>query len=184
MAPPSSGPGCFKENPMRLNILPPQSESGGIRFLRIMLLICVFLGVGWLYMQHFDRTIEDIKSRSTLQDATGLMTKAQKKHLYELSSMFEEEFGVELRLSIQDGPVEIPALDSKTMFFGLDTANEKLIVFFPPLVERALGPEFITQLQTTHMAPYFASDSWPTGLIKALALTWQRLIDLNHTTTP
>lgn len=164
---------------MRFNPLPPTEEKGGVRFLRAMLLICVFIGVGWLYTRHFDSAIEDIKSRSSLQDTTGLMTKAQRQNLFEFSNMFEKEFGVELRLQINDGPVEIPELDSKTMFFGLDTKNKRLTALFPPLVERALGPEFVEQLKTRHMTPYFENDSWPTGLIKALAMTWERLIGLN-----
>ncbi|NJB67884.1 hypothetical protein GGQ74_001524 [Desulfobaculum xiamenense] len=164
---------------MRFNMLPPKDESGGMRFLRIMLLICVFVGVGWLYTRHFDRAIEVIQARSALHDATGTLSKEQKKNLLELSRMFEKEFGLELRIKIADGPVEVPVLDSKTIFFGLDVRDKTTTIVMPPLVERALGHEFIAELRDRHMPYHFENDSWPTGLVKALAMTWERLIGLD-----
>jgi hypothetical protein len=150
----------------------------------MLLLICVFAGVAWLYTKHFDRTLADIQTRAAVHDATGLLDSGQMRQLREFSALFRDEFGVELVLRITQGPVEIPRLKSKTLFLGLDIKNQTLIVEYPAWMRRALGPGFTADLETAHMAPYFASDSWPTGLMMALKRIWDQLMTLETRETP
>lgn len=156
-------------------------EKSGTRFLRMMLLVCVFIGVGWLYSRHFDNALQEIKTRSSVADATGLLSNEQKRQYREFAALFREEFGVELVLRVSDGPVEVPPLKSKSLFFGLDVKNQTLLVEYPVWMRHALGDAFIRELSEEHMTPYFASDSWPTGLMTAMKLVWDRMMNLERT---
>lgn len=153
-------------------------ESRGASLLRMMLLICIFVGVGWLYTRHFDSALKEIENRAAVVDRTGALTSEQKRQYREFAALFREEFGIDLVLRVSEGPVEIPKLKSKTMFIGVDTKNKTLIAEFPIWMRRALGEEFITTLEREHMAPYFESDSWPTGMMLALKKIWDQLMGL------
>ncbi|MCK9238978.1 hypothetical protein [Desulfocurvus sp.] len=159
-------------------------ESRGAGAVRMLLLICVFAGVAWLYTRHFDRTLADIQSRAAIHDASGLLDSGQMRQLRDFAALFRDEFGVELVLRISQGPVEIPRLKSKTLFLGLDLDNRTLMVEYPTWMRRALGPGFTADLETAHMAPYFASDSWPTGLLMALKRIWDQLMAQETRETP
>ncbi|SKA63835.1 hypothetical protein [Desulfobaculum bizertense] len=166
---------------MRFSLLPPESGSGGVRFLRLMLLICVFIGVGWLYTKHFDNTIEEIQARADFKDSTGQLSRQQKKDIRELAQMIEKEYGITVRIDISDKPVDIPQkLDNRTLYVGVNTATQDARFLFPPLMARALGPEYPAKLAQL-MKEYFARDSWPTGILKALATLWEDLASLNTT---
>ena len=161
---------------------PRKGSSGGESFLRLMLLILVFVGVGYLYTKHFDRTIEIIESRQSVWDQTGTLTKAQKKVFKNFAELLKDEFGLECRFHAAPGPIPTPVLDSKTLFFGLDTKDRQVVIEFPPLVQNALGQEFITYLRTEHFPPYFEAKNWPKGLAEALKMVWERLVHVDKET--
>ena len=165
---------------MRFNPLPEhREESGGARFLRIMLLVCVFLGVGWLYTLHFDNALEDIQSRSSVMDKSKSLSTEQKAQFQEMAKLFRDELGLELVLRVSQGTPEPPKLKAKSLYLGVDVTGKRLVAVFPPWVERTLG-EGYTESLNERMQPYFASDSWPTGLMKALKLIWERMTGLSQ----
>lgn len=168
---------------MKFNPMPTsREESGGTRFLRTMLLICVFVGVGWLYTRHFDKAIDDIKSRSAVLDQTASLSSDQKGQLREFAKLFREELGIELVLRVADGLPEPPDLKAKSLYLGIDATGHRIVGVFPPWIEKSLGPEFDDELQT-HMEPYFELDSWPTGLMKALQTIWERITGIGQGAT-
>ncbi|MBU1003562.1 MAG: hypothetical protein KKE73_13695 [Proteobacteria bacterium] len=154
-----------------------RKESGGTRFLRSMLLICVFIGVAWLYTKHFDHAIEDIQTRSSVLDKSGSLSSKQKSQFRDFAKLFRDELGIDLVLRVASGTPEPPQLKSKSLYIGIDSTGGKIIVVFPPWIEKSLGPGFNDELQE-HMRPYFESNSWPTGLMKALQLIWERVTGL------
>ena len=164
---------------LRKAFTPRKGSSGGENFLRLMLLVLVFVGVGYLYTRHFDRTIELIEARQSVWDQTGTLTKAQKKVFRNFARLLKDEFGLECKFHAASGPVRVPVLDSKTLFFGLDTKGEQVVVEFPPLVRKALGREFMSYLQTEHFPRYFESGNWPKGLAEALKMVWEHLVHVD-----
>lgn len=160
---------------MRFNPLPRrEEESGGARFLRMMLLICVFVGVGWLYTLHFDNAIEDIQSRSSVQDKSKSLSNDQKNQFREMAKLFRDELGLELMVRVAEGTPEPPELKAKSLYIGVDVTGKRLITVFPPWVERVVGPDFSDTLNE-EMKPYFDADSWPTGLMKSLQTIWEHM---------
>jgi len=163
---------------MKFNPMPRyREESGGVRFLRTMLLICVFLAVGWLYTRHFDNAIDDIKTRSSVLDKSGALSTEQRAQLRDFAKLFREELGIELVLRVADGIPDPPDLKAKSLYIGIDSTGHKMIMVFPPWIEKSLGPEFRDEVRA-FMQPYFESDSWPTGLMKTLQMIWERVTGL------
>jgi uncharacterized membrane protein YgcG len=153
----------------------PKGRSGGETFLRFMLLIVVFVAAGWLYTKHFDRTIETIQQRASVFDETGRLSDEQKVVFREFGRMMRDEFGVEVRIHAVDGAVPPPETDNKTLFFGVNTKEDKVVIDFPPLVAKALENDFIAYLRNEHFGSYFEQGNWPKGLAEAMKLIWERL---------
>jgi hypothetical protein len=153
-------------------------RSPGEHFLRVMLLITVFVGIGWLYTQHFDATIKEIESRGAVYDETGTLTKEQKQVFRAFVSEFKDEFGLELKLTATKESIVVPPMDSKTMFFGVNPERRQVVVEFPPLVEKALGKDFVHSLVIEHFPASFDEKNWPRGLAEALNMVWERLISI------
>lgn len=167
------------------SLLPKNTgESRGTGLVRTLLLILVFVGTGWLYTRHFDSALKDIQNRASVVDGTGVLSPEQKRQFREFAAMFRDEFGIDLVLRVAEGPVEIPKLKSKTMFLGVDVTDRTLITEYPVWMRRALGEDFIDALERDHMAPYFDSDSWPTGIMTALKKIWDRLMGLETREIP
>lgn len=158
---------------------PPKGRSGGESFLRYMLLLLVFVGAGYLFVAHFNNTIETIKSRQSVYDETGRLTGEQQSVFREFGRMMNDEFGLEVLIRVKDGPVDTPVLDSKTLFFGVDTVEQKVTIEFPPLVARALDREFIRYLREEHFPPYFQRGNWPKGLAEAMRMIWDNLMGVD-----
>lgn len=154
---------------------PRKGAKPGEAFLRGMLLIAVFVVVAALYQRHFKNTMEKIQTRSTVYDQNGLISPDLREALRGFAAALKDEYGVELRVQVRRTGIEEPVLDSKTLFVGLDLYARRAVILLPPLMERALGPEFVGYLRHEHFAPYFARDDWPLGLSTALSMLWDQL---------
>ncbi|TVM16174.1 TPM domain-containing protein [Oceanidesulfovibrio indonesiensis] len=154
-----------------------RGSTFGEQFLRFMLLIAVFAGCGWLFWINSQATMEKLKARSDVWDRTDTLNKGQTKALSRFSKMFEEELGITVKMQIADQALDMPDLDTKTLFIGLDLAEDKAVIVFPPLVEKALGDSFRRRLENEHFPPYFKSGDWPQGLVLALAEIWDALME-------
>lgn len=157
------------------SLKPRQGAKPGEALLRGMLLIAVFVVVAALYQRHFKSTMEKIQTRSTVYDQSGLMSPELRDSLRGFAAALKDEYGVELRIQVRRTGIEEPVMDSKTLFVGLDLYEQRAIILLPPLMERALGPEFVNYLRHEHFAPYFAQDDWPLGLSTALRMLWDQL---------
>ncbi|QJT09212.1 TPM domain-containing protein [Oceanidesulfovibrio marinus] len=153
-----------------------RGQTFGEQFLRFMLLIAVFAVCGWLFWLNTQMTVKKLKARGAVWDRTGTLNSGQTKALSRFTDMFDDELGITVKLQIADGELDMPELDTKTLFIGLNLADKKAIVVFPPLVERAVGDAFRKRLEDEHFPPYFESGDWPKGLVLALADIWDALM--------
>ncbi len=150
-------------------------DTSGERFLRFMLLITIFAVCGWLFSYSFERKMQQIQAGSSIWDQTGQLSDDQKTAFRDVVAQYRKEFGLNLKLLVSKSPVEPPEIDSKTIFIGLCPGRKEAVVLFPPLVAKALGPEFQRTLVEEHFPAFFARDDWPTGLILALEKLWNGL---------
>lgn len=159
---------------------PRPGAAPGTAFLRGMLLIAVFAGAAVLYARHFEKRMDRINTRATVYDQSGTMTAQQRDALRDFAAALRQEFGIELRIQARSGALSLPEADSKTLFIGLDLADRQAVVILPPLLERALDPDFVRRLRREHFVPYFDSGDWPRGLSLALHDLWEQLSALRE----
>lgn len=150
-----------------------RASSSGEFFLRAMLLIAVFAIVAVAFWYQTEYSFKEIRSRGTVYDQTETLTPAQKTALRDYAAALRETHGLKLRVQVRNTPVELPSsLDSKTIFIGINPESHQVLVEFPPLLRKALGANYMYELQNAHFAPYFAKNQWQTGLASALQQIW------------
>ncbi len=152
-----------------------RAESGGEFFLRAMLLLCVVALVGVAFWYQIGANLREINTRSTVWDETSQLTRDQQSALRDFASALQQTHGIRLRLQIRSTPVELPVLDSRTLFFGINPQTRQVLIEFPPLLRKALGDDYMYRLQNVHFGPYFDRDEWQLGLADALSALWRDL---------
>lgn len=150
-----------------------RGDSSGEQFLRLILLIAIFAVCAYAFWVNTGRSLDAIEARSTVYDPAKLTEKSIKRDWQKFASMFRDEFGLRLRIHIRNTPVELPELDSKTIFLGINPETRQVLVDLPPLVRRALGDEYMYALQNNHFSPYFAGGNWEQGVDAALERLWR-----------
>lgn len=148
------------------------AESGGEMFLRAMLLLTIIAAVGAAFWYQNSVKLREIGSRSAVWDEAKLLTKDQRDALRDYASALSEKHGIKLRLQVRKVPIELPVLDSKTLFIGINPETKQVLVEFPPLLRKALGDEYMYRLQNEHFGPYFERKEWQLGLADGLTKLW------------
>ncbi|MGE4297083.1 MAG: TPM domain-containing protein [Desulfovibrionaceae bacterium] len=163
----------FFSRRMRTPII--RGESTGEQIMRGLLLLGVLALVIWGFWANSERTMTRIAARGTVFDQGKFLTKEQKQSLGELAAMFKQEFGLSVKIHLRADTVELPDLDAKTIFIGLNPNTKQVMVELPPLLKKALGDDYQYTLQNEHFPPYLASGEWRQGLILALTQLWEAL---------
>lgn len=149
-----------------------KAESGGELFLRSMLLIAVIALVGVAFWYQIGSNLRAINSRGSVWDEAGVLSQDQRSALRDFAAALREKHGLKLRLHVRSNPVELPAIDSTTVFIGINPKTRQVLVEFPPLLRKALGEEYMYRLQNEHFTPYFERGEWQKGLADALTQLW------------
>lgn len=148
----------------------------GEQMLRFFALIAIFIGAGWLFWVNSENNLEKIQAMGAVNDRGHVLSKKQRQALIDISRIYKEDFGLVLKVRI--GSIDDLSVDSptKTLLFVLDPVNKEADFVLPPLVRRALGPEFIETLRTRYFPAYFVEDNaWFPGLVDVLEATWSQL---------
>ncbi|MDQ7832095.1 MAG: TPM domain-containing protein [Desulfovibrionaceae bacterium] len=145
------------------------------RFFRGMALLAVIAGVLWAFDARFSRLAERLESQQAISDATGGLSEADRRFLRQAAEDLRARFGLELRVRVGTGGVDVPELDEKTVFIGLSPDTGMARVVLPPLAARALGPDFITVVENDMLAAALADGQWPKGLCAAVVFLERQL---------
>ncbi len=157
----------------------PKSGSPLERFLRAVALLAVFAGVLWAFEARFSRLAERYAARQTVYDETGELSDADRDFLRQAAEDLKARFGIELAVRVFRGDVEVPDPSEKTVFIGISTQKKTAGVTLPPLVARALGPDFAGVLERDVLAVSLAKGQWPMGLRAAVVFLERELSGLD-----
>jgi hypothetical protein len=148
--------------------------------LRFVALLLVVGGVILAFWKHSERRMEDINARLGLSDETRTLTKDERAHVQDFITAMRRDYGLEARVQVAQGVLSPPAADGKTLYLGLSLESKTAVVQLPPLVARALGPDFARELETEHFPFHFGPGrDWHQGLLLALDLIQNRLAAIN-----
>ncbi len=157
-----------------------RGKSPTERMIRMFLLLLVFLGVIWAFWQNNERVMDKLQARQSIWDETGHLGDRDRSYVSSFAASLRERFGLRLKLHVRHGSVEVPDLDSKTMFIAISPSQNEAVVVFPPLLRSGLGESFVEYVKTTHFERYFQQDQWPEGLRSLLDLVWGQLVRLEN----
>jgi hypothetical protein len=112
-------------------------------------------------------------------DETGTLTKDQKKMIVSFTHTLRGKWGTDCKIQVYGGDFVVPELDDKTLYIGIAPAIDTVELRFPPLMRKALGPEFIESLKTTFLLPSFKEGDWPMAIQEVLVEILKKLDSLN-----
>jgi hypothetical protein len=160
--------------------MPRGNYSAREKLLRMLALVGIFALVIWAFWEHTGQTMRKIQQQQAVYDATDSLSKKQLSFVRGFASNLKSEYGLEFRMQVSNEPVEEPRLDSKTVFLGVDPASKQVVVRFPPLLSKSLGPDFLQALKTNHLASLFDDGGdWREGITYMLAAVWERLAEIS-----
>ncbi|OIO04812.1 MAG: hypothetical protein AUJ49_02180 [Desulfovibrionaceae bacterium CG1_02_65_16] len=152
--------------------------------------MCLVMGLAVFgFWKNSERNMERIAARtaarSGLADETGGLTEGQRAHVLAFIETMRKNYGVVARVRISRVAPTPPEADGKTLFIGLGLDGKSALVRLPPMMDRALGPEFAANLERQHFPFHFAPGrSWQKGLLAALDLIESRLAAMDAAAQP
>lgn len=131
------------------------------------------------FWKNSERNMERLNARFGLSDETGSLSPDEREHVQAFIAALRKNYGIEARVQITRERPKPPEPDGKTLYVGLCPAEKSAVAQLPPLMARALGPDFARMLVDDHFPFHYApGKSWQKGLLLALDLMESRLAAL------
>jgi hypothetical protein len=164
---------------MKIKIPRVHGDTPKEKAIRSLALVLVFAAVIWAFMKNNEHVVEVLNMEGAVYDETKTLDKDQKKFIVAFTRTLKDEWGLSCKIQIFAGDFVVPELDGKTMFIGLAPSIKVAELRFPPMMNTALGPEFIESLKTTFLLPSFEEGDWPMAIQEVLAEIFNKLEALN-----
>ncbi|XPV76530.1 MAG: hypothetical protein ACNI27_01065 [Desulfovibrio sp.] len=145
------------------------------RVVRTLLLAGVFLTVMWAFWENNERIIDRLNHNKIVVDETKQMTKEEIQFAQNFLRGLKNEFGLDGKIRIFKERIIEPKLDSRTVFIGIAPLDRDVIVRFPGLIRKALGKEYILELEHQFFIPFWGDGEWRSGLSQMLMDIWTHL---------
>lgn len=158
------------------------TKSGLERVVRMLGVLAVFAIVAWAFWVNNERTIKMIQARGVAVDQTDTMGINDKRFFRSFKNSLEKNYGLGFKIIVFKGNIEVPELDKKTVFMGLSPSTGETEIILPPLVQKALGGDFVPYLVESHFPGYMEAGNWIEGAKTAVALMWERLSGIESET--
>lgn len=155
-----------------------------LRLLGVLLVVSLTL---WGFWANSQRQAERLNARLGLGDTLRQLSESERDQVQAFITDLRTRYGIETRVQIAEDEISPPDQDGpaagKTLFLGISPARRTALVILPPLVLRALGPDFARQLEQEHFPFHFGPGKrWQQGLLLALDLVQTRLAGIGSTT--
>ena len=157
---------------MRLKVY---GETTLERVVRVVAMLGVVALVVWAYWQNNQRIVERLNRDKAVVDETGVLARAQLDFLQEFRRGLKAEYGVDSRIRIFKGEVDVPGNLGGRLYIGFSPKTGRLALVMPPLVLRALGEDYRASRERDWFAGHLAEDQWPQRLRDLLIDLWTQL---------
>ena len=159
-----------------------RNASGMEKTVRFLGMIAVFAIVAWAFWVNNERTIKMIQARGVAVDQTETMDINDKRFFQSFANSLEKNYGLNFKIIIFKGGINVPDINKKTVFIGISPSEKQTEIILPPLVEKALGGDFVPYLTQSHFPGYMESGQWVEGAKTAVALMWEKLTVIENET--
>lgn len=148
--------------------------------LRILLMLILFVGVGYLFWTNFERSMDMVLTRHVVNDETNTLDQDTINEISSFSSSLQERFGIGMEVRIFKRFVVPPSGDSRTIFIGISPEQREDIIIFPALLKRALPEQFVDYVANEHFDRYWENKNWQQGLMDFLNLLSQEIMQIER----
>ncbi len=155
--------------------IPTHRRSPASQLARKLALVLVFMAVAALFWITYERGFEGMGGGVQRRDMTNTMSAAQLDHVESFARFLKRDFGLEFHLLVTEKGLDLPRLDARTLFIGLDLSRNRSVVVLPPLLRRSIDPSAVRYLEQEHFQRSLTEQEWPLALEKALDLIRQQL---------
>ena len=109
--------------------------------LRWALMLGLFLLMGALWWQHFDKRLQDIEAESSFWDESKTWSRSDRRELAAAARQFREHWGIQVIGHVRTGPLELPELKGSVLFLGVAPARDEALLVVQGLAARTLKAE-------------------------------------------
>lgn len=159
-------------------IFSPTAKGRRNATLRMLMLVILFVGIGYLFWKNYERSMDTIQTRHVVQDETQSLDREIVQEIVAFSKSLQQRFGMTLQVKIFEEFVISPRVDSKVIFIGLSPRYKESSVVFPPIMRRALPGEFVTHITEEHFDEFWQNGNWRQGLVQALNKIGEEMIKI------
>ena len=155
---------------------PTHRRSPTSQLARKLGLVLVFMAVAALFWITYERGFERMRGNGVQRrDMTDTLSAAHLDHVESFARSLKRDFGLEFHLLVTEKGLDLPRLDARTLFIGLDPSRKRSVVVLPPLLRRSIDPSAVGYLEQEHFQRSWTEHKWPLALEQALDLIRQQL---------
>ncbi len=86
---------------------------------RQLLMLCLLVGVFFLYSWNFERKLEAIEAKNTFYDEKKMLSQEDRRSVGRKVAEFKRMWGVEARVAIFESTILIPRMQGTMLFIGI-----------------------------------------------------------------
>lgn len=151
----------------------------GVRIFRPMFLALTIAAVCWGFWGNNERRVDALVGQKLFTDETRTVPAEQKDELVLYLKAFKKDFGIPLEVHIRSNPPALNAHDASRMFIDIVPSQGRAYLYLPPLVRRAVGQEFIQDMERS-FAQDFAAGDWRVSLVPAVLALRNKLVEVTR----
>lgn len=154
------------------------ARRGG-RVFRPVFLALVVAAVCWGFWNNNERRVDALVGQKLFTDETRTVPAEQKDELILYLKAFKKDFGIPLEVHVRNNPPALNGNDASRMFIDIVPSQGGAYLYLPPLVRRAVGQEFIQDMERS-FAQDFAAGDWRISLVPAVLALRNRLAEVTR----
>lgn len=147
---------------------------------RSLLLVFIICGVTWAFWQNTQKQVNILNERMSVWDDPVVLSSDERNALRDMIGEFKARYGMEVRMEIISEQLKRPSSEKPIIYLGINQETEEVMVSLPPLLRKALGPEFSAQLEQDYMRPHMQTKDYALAMADALKGIWDSLGKLDN----
>lgn len=159
---------------------PSSSKRRQSSTLRILLMLILFVGVGYLFWKNFERSMDTVLTRHVVNDETNTLDRDTINEISTFSSNLQKRFGIGIEVRIFQKFAVPPSGDSRTIYIAVSPEYKEDIITFPSLLNKALPEDFVEYVKNEHFDRYWEDEGWQQGLMDFLNLLGQEIMEIER----
>lgn len=146
---------------------------------RPFFLAIIFAVACWGFWTNNQRRMDTIVMQGLFRDEVKAFSAEQKAEVLQHLKSFKKDFGIPLEVNILSRPPAVSGNDTTRIYLDVVPSQGRAYLHLPPLVRRAVGKDFIRDMETS-FAQDFAAGDWRVNLVSAIIALRMKLAEVTR----